>query len=271
MRMDRCHDTPGASTGSELVPWAATAEPRRSTGAAPRRRIADGVARAALVIAGLGVGAAAASFALSSRPAVDGAAAPQGTHGPRPADLESLEHRVADALGALKSEVADLRADVAHDQDAARARDVTRRLDELGAHLDTVKAETSGSLAQLAAKIDPLRQETAARLQAMVERLDRLEHRGEAATAAKPPEPPAAARTATDPGEAARRPPVIRGWVVRDVHDGIALVEGADGPIEVMPGALLPGAGRVRSIERSGRGWIVVTSRGVIDSARGRF
>lgn len=266
--MDHADATRAASTGSELVPWAATAEPRRSAAATPRRRITDGVARAALVIAGLGVGVAAASFALSERRAVERAAAPQAAPDPRLTASESLEHRVTVALGALKAEVADLRAAVAREQDAARAAEVAKRLDQLAAHLDKVKAETSGALAQLAAKIEPLRQETAARLQAVVER---LEHRGEAASATKPPEPAAEARAGNGLGEVARQPPVIRGWVVRDVYDGLALVEGADGPVEVAPGELLPGAGRVKSIERGRKGWIVVTSRGVIDSARGRF
>jgi hypothetical protein len=37
--------------------------------------------------------------------------------------------------------------------------------------------------------------------------------------------------------------------------------------MEVGPGDTLPGAGRVRSIERRNRQWVVVTSNGVIDSS----
>ena len=59
--------------------------------------------------------------------------------------------------------------------------------------------------------------------------------------------------------------------MVRDVYNGIALVESPRGSIEVAPGAIIPGAGTVKSIERRGRGWIVITSRGLIDSARASF
>jgi hypothetical protein len=41
--------------------------------------------------------------------------------------------------------------------------------------------------------------------------------------------------------------------------------------MEVAPGELIPGAGTVKSIERRGGAWIVITSRGLIDSARDRY
>jgi hypothetical protein len=45
------------------------------------------------------------------------------------------------------------------------------------------------------------------------------------------------------------------------------LVESPRGSIEVAPGEIIPGAGAVKSIERRGAGWIVITSRGLVDSA----
>jgi hypothetical protein len=60
-------------------------------------------------------------------------------------------------------------------------------------------------------------------------------------------------------------PKLITNWVVRDVHDGIALVESPRGSIEVAPGEIIPGAGTVESIEWRGGGWIVITSRGLIE------
>lgn len=57
------------------------------------------------------------------------------------------------------------------------------------------------------------------------------------------------------------------GYVVRDVHRGVAIVESRRGEIlEVYPGVQVPGAGRVQSIKRRGGKWVVVTSRGTIDS-----
>jgi hypothetical protein len=64
---------------------------------------------------------------------------------------------------------------------------------------------------------------------------------------------------------------LITNWVVRDVYDGVALVESPRGSIEVAPGEIIPGAGTVKSIERRGAGWIVITSRGLVDSARYSF
>jgi hypothetical protein len=75
---------------------------------------------------------------------------------------------------------------------------------------------------------------------------------------------PAAAQRLPD---AAERPPApLRNYVLREVFRGGALVEGRQGMIEIYPGAELPGAGRVRSVERRDGKWVVVTSAGVIDA-----
>jgi hypothetical protein len=66
-----------------------------------------------------------------------------------------------------------------------------------------------------------------------------------------------------DAGTGAQEPPPKR-YVVRGVSDGVALVEGPEGLWAVMPGATLPGAGRIQSIEKSGKGWVVVTSETTI-------
>jgi hypothetical protein len=64
------------------------------------------------------------------------------------------------------------------------------------------------------------------------------------------------------------RPPVVTGWVLRDIFDGAALVESRHGLYEVIPGANLPGLGRVERIQRQGGRWVVVTPKGLIVSAR---
>ena len=61
----------------------------------------------------------------------------------------------------------------------------------------------------------------------------------------------------------ARIPP--NGYVLRNVRDGYAVLEGRSGLREVAPGDTIPGAGRVRAIEQRGAEWVVVTSIGVID------
>ncbi len=63
------------------------------------------------------------------------------------------------------------------------------------------------------------------------------------------------------------KPAVVDGWMLRDVYGGVALVEGRAGGLrEVAPGEYVPGVGEIRSIERRGRNWVVVTSRGIIQA-----
>lgn len=59
--------------------------------------------------------------------------------------------------------------------------------------------------------------------------------------------------------------PVLQGWQVRDVYNGIAVVQSGRGaPMEVEPGDNLPGGNRVLAIRRLGGSWAVVTERGII-------
>ena len=62
---------------------------------------------------------------------------------------------------------------------------------------------------------------------------------------------------------------MVAGWVIREVFDGRAVIENERlGFYEVVPGANLPGIGRVETIRRQdGRG-VVVTPKGLIVSQR---
>jgi hypothetical protein len=61
----------------------------------------------------------------------------------------------------------------------------------------------------------------------------------------------------------------VDGWVLHEVSDGIALIESRSRRlVEVGPGEMVPGVGRVESIERRGKSWVVVTSKGVIGTVR---
>jgi hypothetical protein len=64
------------------------------------------------------------------------------------------------------------------------------------------------------------------------------------------------------------KPPVVSGWVLREVFDGVAMVESRYGLYEVVPGANLPGLGRVETIRRQDGRWVVVTPKGLIVSSR---
>ena len=211
---------------------------------------------------------------------------------------------MADDIRALKASVEALRAAQSQSRMDAAA------LEDLKTRLDAVKGETAASIAEAAGKLAQMQREPEAKFSQLSERLDRMERQiaiagpsataplgatavQGAASARKPaqlaalPKPPAdyargqgpaggrgdafePSQNPDGPGSRRNAPQLITNWVVRDVYDGIALVESPRGSIEVTPGATIPGPGTVISIERRGAGWIVVTSRGLVDSAPGR-
>ena len=63
---------------------------------------------------------------------------------------------------------------------------------------------------------------------------------------------------------AALKNSIVQGWVLRRVYDGAALIESRDGIIEVEPGIIAPGLGRIEAIKRQDGRWVVVTARGLI-------
>jgi hypothetical protein len=192
-------------------------------------------------------------------------------------ELLRMGQKMAENIRALKANFEALRA--------AQSQTGNASLEGLKARLEAVNAETGASIAELAVKVEHLQREPAAKFSQVLERLDRIERQiaaplapaslGGASTSGKAAagkQAQLAVAPATPPLENAKgHPQLITNWVVRDVYDGVALVESPRGSIEVAPGEIIPGAGLVKSIERRGAGWIVITSRGVVDSARGRY
>lgn len=69
----------------------------------------------------------------------------------------------------------------------------------------------------------------------------------------------------------APRPPIVRDWSVRGAHNGYVYVQGRSGDVyQVVPGAPLPGLGRVESIRRLDGRWVVTTPKGIIVSMQDR-
>lgn len=93
----------------------------------------------------------------------------------------------------------------------------------------------------------------------------------QAAAPAAPPLPPLAipsetTQVAPTPPRSARASRIpVNGYVLRDVRDGVAVLEGHTGMRQVTLGDAIPGAGTVRAIQKRGGEWVVVTSIGVID------
>src|SRR5215217_2530106 len=194
--------------------------------------------------------------------------------------------RMAADVQALKGTLAGLKdsIDRGKQEAAGRFAQVTERLDRA----QKIEQEVATRVSALAERVD-----SGPRLAQIVERLDRMEkqavagHAKPAATVASaaevplrtgsipeqkpvPPSDVGRSEQAKTEGKAEAKPepkPAIEGWVLREVYDGVALIEGRNKRLlEVAPGQSLTGIGRVEAIEKRGRSWVVVTNRGIITS-----
>jgi hypothetical protein len=160
-----------------------------------------------------------------------------------------------------------------HDASAHYA-DITSRIEKLAERVDHDAATRN---ADFAARLEKLEKKVATPVVASLAPAQPAPIAGLAKQPTPPPLPPVAPGVSNAPGvsrettgsiPAAPRPP-IRNWVVREVHGGVAVVEGPYGYREIGPGDMLPGAGRVERIERRGRDWAVVTNQGTISGPGG--
>jgi hypothetical protein len=129
-------------------------------------------------------------------------------------------------------------------------------------------------------KVEKAELEPLAKLAKLSEQVEKLHATPPAPVAAAAPPPPApkevtgsitpqAATAATGPKVAdvkseVGRLPTIEGWILRDVANGGALIEGRQGIFEVYAGDLVPGLGRIDAVRRQDGHWVVVTSRGLV-------
>jgi hypothetical protein len=123
-------------------------------------------------------------------------------------------------------------------------------------------------------KVEKAQADPAAKLARLSEAVDKLHGTPVAASAAAAT--PAAAKEvtgsisppattpATPPKAEVARMPTVEGWVLRDVANGAALIEGRRGMFEVYAGDPIPGLGRVDAIRRQDGHWVVVTGKGLI-------
>ncbi|HEY6519342.1 MAG TPA: hypothetical protein VIZ19_08215 [Roseiarcus sp.] len=168
--------------------------------------------------------------------------------------------------------------------------DLRQSVGEIRSNLASTR-EVSGALAQLSQRVDKLDHEASAKVDKLSERvdheanalttglsprIDKLEQKIAAtlpapspvAQAKQPPARPKFDNVSMDrTSSIERQKPLLRGYVVLDARDDVALVGGRYGEREVRQGDFLPGAGRVERIELGGAGWVVTTSGGLIASA----
>lgn len=218
------------------------------------------------------------------------------------AELHADTQKMAADISALRLSLEAVRSSMHADtqrQDKAidQLKVLAANLESLKTGLSATKTETSAALTQLSGKIDHLQHaEAITKLQQVSDRLDKLEHetadqlvtasvpasaaksaavavppvrpqmaKAEPADLAKtgePAKPADSAKKTAAQDDAAKKPPVLPDWVVREVDNGVAIVESRRGQMAVEMGATIPGAGVVKSIERHGGAWTVTTSKG---------
>jgi hypothetical protein len=146
----------------------------------------------------------------------------------------------------------------------------------LKASIDSSTKTANAQMAKIADRVDRAEKaqaEPASRVAKLSELLERIDKRT-ASAAAAPAAPALAQASAPDiTGSIAPkqqdRPAVVNGWVLREVFRGGAMVENDRmGMFEVVPGANLPGLGKVETIRRQDGRWVVVTPKGFIVSQR---
>jgi len=128
-------------------------------------------------------------------------------------------------------------------------------------------------------KVEKAQAEPAAKLAKLSDAVDKLRAVPQAVPVAAAPvaakdvtgsiSPPATAAVAAPVPLPAPRPelarlPTVEGWVLRDVANGVALIEGRQGIFEVYAGDPVPGLGRVDAIRKQDGRWVVVTSKGLV-------
>ncbi len=150
------------------------------------------------------------------------------------------------------------------------ANEEIKALKETVAQLRTSTKALSENLASL--KLSAAN--STAQLTKMTETLDRIDHAQADRRAAAAPAAPEVTGSIAKPvpmvlgtPPAALQHPIVQGWILRRVYDGTALIEGREGIIEVEPGTMLPGLGRIEDIKKQDGRWVVLTSKGLIVSA----
>lgn len=192
--------------------------------------------------------------------------------------------RLASDIAQLHKVLADLRASA----DTSR-KEAANRSGALGERLAQLDKSLNAKTTALGERFEQIEREQNARIASLTAQLDRRAAAPVAAKAeptqtgsiadaprsadAKVAEPKVteaklADAKPVDPKMKAaspEKPPVIDGWALRDVYDGTAILENRRRRlVEVAPGDMLPGIGRVEGVERHGREWVVVTRQGLV-------
>lgn len=176
----------------------------------------------------------------------------------------------AAALGSVAGALAGSALSRSAPEPALNANAVNERLAQLSSDLATLKSklesanrDTGTQLSRVSERLDRAEKgqvEPAARIAKISEAIERIERKSVAG----------AEVTGSIVPKQEDRPPVVEGWVLREIEDGRALVQSRLGYFDVGPGSKLPGIGRVEGIRREDGRWVVVTAKGLIVSSAAR-
>ena len=175
------------------------------------------------------------------------------------------------AIARIDADIANLKVSVEHTSKVGMTQfnKTSDRLDKV----EKAQAEPAAKLAKLSEAVEKLRAAPVAATAAAAAAKEVTGSIAPVATApASSPKPDVAkseaAKSEAAKSEAAKsevgRLPTVEGWVLRDVANGSALIEGRRGMFEVYAGDPVPGLGRVDAIRRQDGRWVVVTSKGLI-------
>jgi hypothetical protein len=237
--------TPGKvmimSTGDRADP---ASEAERSSGMFGKRRLAALAAVVALAAVAGALGGALATAGLGHSVGALGDAATTSGNG-------ALEATVA----RIDADIATLKASLEHaaKADTTQFSKTSDRLDKV----EKAQAEPAAKLAKLSEAVEKLRVAPVASVAAAAAPAPAKEVTGSIS-------PPATATPAAAPKTEVARLPTLEGWVLRDVANGAALIQGRRGMFEVYAGDPIPGLGRVDAIRRQDGRWVVVTGKGLI-------
>jgi hypothetical protein len=171
------------------------------------------------------------------------------------------------AIDALKDGIERVRGET-----VSKQSQLLERLDRL----DRTAQDSASKASRVAEQLERLASadRDPAKIAPLMDRLERAEKQANAVAsnpkpAAAPAAPSEPAQTGSIDAKPQAKQAVLEGWVLRDIYDGVALVEGPNHRLhEVAPGQAVAAIGRVEAIERRGKAWVVVTSKGVIGAER---
>jgi uncharacterized protein YoxC len=167
------------------------------------------------------------------------------------AEIETLKKTVAK----LETQVSTLKANL--DTATKRANTQRGQITERYEHTARTQSELQTRIAKIGEAVDRLDKRVTAAGSADI--TGSVAPRYVAAAAATQPPPAAAAKPL------AQRP-ILRGWIIRSIVNGRAVVASRRGAFDAAPGLYVPGLGQIENITRQADRWIVVAERGVIRS-----